>query len=342
MDELKEIFDQAKVINQLDTQTGNLIYCYDIFMFLLGEKSNNCKFSEFCKYYNMADGNLARAITLFLGYGPDASVEKAVEDAKIILKPIFTFEKSDYSTTKVEFLEGNHQIYQEFCKYLETGLVKSLERPGKDSKEAYMLAGVNSFLFVKPNKKEQIIKNEIKSYNLAKEMSLDKYILPVCSVKIIKSIENQIFSNITPLLPFDSVSLEKMDRMKPGSADGLLLQLIEHGDAHKLALWDYLIKNNDRHKNNIYCTPSGKLILIDQGESFKNHLSGHIPGYLRLSNFKQDKVFPLTKSHVELKKYVNELNVSDKDIQKTIDELKKTEERMDVAINKLWQPFVGK
>ena len=61
MDELKEIFDQAKVINQLDTQTGNLIYCYDIFMFLLGEKSNNCKFSEFCKYYNMADGTLARA-----------------------------------------------------------------------------------------------------------------------------------------------------------------------------------------------------------------------------------------------------------------------------------------
>jgi hypothetical protein len=199
------------------------------------------------------------------------------------------------------------------------------------------LAGDSSFLFVKPVKDENVVKNEIRAYKLAVDMGLSDYLLPLCSVKMQKS----DFALVTPLLSLDAISLDKFEKNRPGAGDGLVKSLIESGEAHKLALFDYLIMNADRHRNNIFVN-NGKLVLIDQGESFKKKDHGFVPGYLRLKDFKITKKMPLTKHYNELRQYIHNLNVSDKELQKEIDNIKSSTERMDVVINHLWEPFIQK
>lgn len=335
MENIEEIYKTSLLLDTLQAQTYSLVDYYDIFTFLLGDKSNDCKFSEFQKWYKKANEDVGRAITMFLGIGHDSSVQKAVADAKILLKSSIALQKSEKTFTKTQFLGGNHQIYDQFVKYINYGLVKSLESPGKTSKNAFFLAGESNYLFVKPVKKKESVENEVKAYNLAVEMGLDSYLLPVCSVELNKS----EYAIITPLLSFDSMSLDKFEKMREGAGDGLVKNLIDSGDAHKLALFDYLIQNSDRHRNNIF-VENGKIKLIDQGEAFKKKENSFIPGYLRLKEFKVTKQLPLCKNYVELRNYVNNLPVSDDKLRIIISNINKSLERVDVQVNELWAPFI--
>jgi hypothetical protein len=103
MSNTDEILKNSQILDILQAQAYDPVKDYDIFMFLLGPKSNNCKFSEFSKWMQKADGNLARAITLFLGTGWDASVEKAVSDAKISQNQSSVLKKVKKHSVKLNF-----------------------------------------------------------------------------------------------------------------------------------------------------------------------------------------------------------------------------------------------
>ncbi len=190
-------------------------------------------------------------------------------------------------------------------------------------------------MFVKPTEDVNKALNETKTYALAKKMGLAQYFMPSCAIKL-KKHSNSIpmTALVIEVLPQGSVSLQDLDKSRPGAADGIIKSLLEKGDAHKLATLDYLVSNHDRHKGNCY-TKDGRLLLIDNTECFKKRENGFIPGYLRSSSFKRDNRLPVCQDEHSLELWMKSLDLEQEYADKL--EIFKKSSNISQIINKIWE-----
>jgi hypothetical protein len=336
MDNFQEKLEEIQCVYSINRMILNIASNYDLFKFLIGEKSAFCDFKKFTYLWHKNDANLAKVMGDFLHKRADTIYIQAVEGAKQLYALQETIVKYDYSQYKIEYIHGDKQIFNKFQKNFHFSKKQTLSRPGQYSGDAVLIAFPKDKLFVKPTKNLEKALNETKAYELAVEMGLQDYLLPSCVVKISKnSTDEPTYSVITAILPYDAVSLDEIDR-RPGVADGILTALIEKGDSHKLALFDYLIDNSDVHKNNIYFC-NNKVILIDRTEAFLKKDAGFIPGYLRKSSYKVNKQLPVLKNDNILRQWLGQLSLGSH--QRIIDDLLKSKQNIDIQINKMWETY---
>ncbi len=337
MQNLSESLEEAQVAHGINSMMSTISSTFDLFKFLLGEKAVFCKFKDFIYLYNKNDANLAKVIADYLHRNLDTTYVMAVEAAKQLHAAQVSLQKSELLNSKIEFVHGDKGIFELFEKNFHFSKKMTLVKPGRYSEDAYLMAFPREKLFIKPTETLEKALNESKAYDLAKEMGLQKYLLPSCTVKIKKNQNSEQFAVIMQILPFGAISLDSLDSQKPGSKDGIIKNLVESGDAHRLALFDFLIGNQDRHQNNIF-VDGNKLLLIDHTERLEKKENGFIPGYLRLNSFKLDKQLPICKNELELKQWLSSLQISNSDYLNKVQEISKSE-KPSIAINNLWYNY---
>lgn len=339
MDNLESQLQDAQTAYSINRMMSTISSSFDLFKFLIGEKAIYCRFEQFLYLYHKNDGNLAKIVSDFLQKNSFTTYTVAVEAAKQLYSAQNVLQKFDYSQVKAEFLHGDKLIFELFEKNFHFSKKNVLTKPGQYSENAYLIAFPNQKLFVKPTDTLEKALNESKAYVLAKELGLSQYFLPSCTIKLKKHQNNEQFAVVTSILPYGYISLDDLENQKPGANDGFIKSLVNEGVAHKLALFDYLINNSDRHKNNIYVS-GNKFFLIDHTEAFIKKKDGFVPGYLRLSSYKIDKCLPICKNELEIKNWLLNLQVSDGEYNQKIQALK-SESSPSIAINKLWHEYYG-
>jgi len=232
----------------------------------------------------------------------------------------------------IKFLDGDKELYESLKKSFDNGLTKSVDCPGQNSK-AYLLTSTTNSYFIKPfidNSWEK----EIVAYKLAKKMGLDDFFLPVTAFVMQKN-DKTVHFTANEMLKDDFLSIQDLEFEREGSMNGILQKYIDSGTAHKLAIFDYLIKNKDRHRGNVL-TNGNSILLIDHDQSFsdKNYW---IPSYLRKNDWKQGDVLPLCKQIHELEHWFKNLSFKSTFFQKRYEEIMQAPgKRLDEKINNLW------
>ncbi len=231
--------------------------------------------------------------------------------------------------SNIQFLDGEISLFNEVKKCFETGLVKSVDNPGKNQL-VYLLSNTTDQFFIKPVQDESW-KKEIIAHKLAKNLGLEKYFLPVIAFKA----KDMVFT-ATPMLSDDFFAIQDFEAERPGSMNGILQKAIDSGDAHKLAVFDYLIKNYDRHRSNVQ-TDGTKIVLIDHDHAFESY--GHwSPAYLRLNTWKAGDALPLCKNYADLSAWFDKLSFKNPILQTGLDDIKAAPGiRIDSKVNSLWQ-----
>jgi len=231
----------------------------------------------------------------------------------------------------IKFLEGDKELFNSLKKGFETGLTKAIDAPGHNSL-TYLLSTATDSYFIKSNDNW---KKEIIAYNLAKKMGLESFFLNTAAFELVKDEKSTYFS-VNNMLKEDFIAIQDLEYEKQGSMDGILQKYIDSGEAHKLAIFDYIIGNKDRHRGNVL-TNGSQIVLIDHDQAFsdKNY---HIPAYLRKSDWKDGADLPLCKNIVELEDWFNKLSFKSEFLQKRYDEIKNFPGiRLDEKINYLWR-----
>lgn len=340
MDNLQEQFEEAQTVYSINRMMGTLASSFDLFKFLLGEKARYVKFERFLYLYHKNDANLAKIIADYMQRSMDSKWIHAAEAAKQLQSLQQSIQKHDYSQLKVELIHGDRQIFDTFDKNFHFSKKNTLLKPGRNSADAYMIAFPGSQLFVKPTESLDKALNESKAYELSKELQISEFFLPSCVVKIQKNTNSFQYAVVTKILPYGFVSLDELESQKPGSNDGFVKSLVDSGIAHKLAVFDYLIDNSDRHKNNIFISGS-KFYLIDHTEAFRKKETGFVPGYLRLNSYKIDKKLPVSKNELELKNWLCDLQLSDNTYVHKLEQMI-TDDSPCKSINTAWDKYYDK
>lgn len=233
----------------------------------------------------------------------------------------------------IKFLNGDKNLFESLKKSFEKGITKSVNCPGNNSK-AYLLNSTTEAFFIKPVLNSSWQK-EVLAYELAKIMNLQEYFLPVSAFKLEKN-NKEVFFSATPMLKEDFISIQDFEFETEGSMNGILEKYIDSGISHKLAVFDYLINNKDRHRGNVL-TNGKSLLLIDHDQAFsdKNYW---IPSYLRKSDWKDGDELPLCKDINELTNWFNNLSLKS-EFFKIRYEIIKTAPggRVDEKINYVWR-----
>lgn len=233
----------------------------------------------------------------------------------------------------LKFINGDKYLFERVEEALFYGLVKSLEEPGAHSQEAYLLAGEKCQFFIKPDKTNNYLK-EVLAWELSKKLGLQDYFLPVCAFELHKN-DKSVVATANPMMPEEYVSIQDLEHDREGSLNGILEPLIRSGIGHRIAFFDLLMGNKDRHRNNIF-TANGKIICIDHSEAFTKSEHGWIPAILRKSGYKKGQPLPLCENEYELRKWVDSLQFSKKEFQDKLEQIKSAPGRIDENINKWW------
>lgn len=339
MTDLQTQLEDVQTVYSINRMMSSMSSDFDLFKFLIGEKGAYCRFDHFIYLYQKNDANLAKVVADFLQRNLDTNFLAATEAAKQLYSAQQVLHKFDYSQHQIEFIHGDSFIFKDFERNYHFSAKNVLSKPGRYSEDAYLIAFPKQKLFIKPTESLEKALNESKAYMLSMELGISKYFLPSCVVKIKKNQKSEQYAVVTAILPSDFMSLDDLEQKKPGSNDGFVKSLVEQGLAHKLALFDYLIDNSDRHKNNIYIS-GNKFFLIDHTEAFIKKKDGFVPGYLRLNSYKIDKKLPISKNELEIKNWLVNLQVSDSEINKKIEHLK-DKPSVSIAINQLWDTYYG-
>jgi len=233
----------------------------------------------------------------------------------------------------ITYLDGEVNLFAEISKCFTVGLIKSVDNIG-NNQNVYLLTSTTDQYFIKPSDNNSW-KKEILAYQLAKNLNLDQYLLPVTAFQATNDKTTQIFT-AAPMLPDTFIAIQDHEAELPGSMNGILQKMIDSGDAHKLAVFDYLIKNHDRHRSNVQ-TDGSRVVLIDHDNTFSN--GGHwSPAYLRLSTWKSGDVLPLCKDYANLNDWFAGLNFKNPILQERLDEIKNAPGiRIDEKVNSVWQ-----
>ncbi len=337
---LQEHFNNIQDAYSVNAMMLNLDTCYEIFKFLLGEQAKFCDFKNFLYFYHKNDADLVSIIADYTHENDRTNVQIAVAAAKQLfsVKENHDIQKSDFDSFSFEYIDGDQGIFNDFVKNFEFSKKKALDIPGKNSKNAYFISYPQKRLFVKPTEDVNKALNETKTYALAKKMGLAQYLMPSCAIKL-KKHSNSIpmIALVIEVLPQGAVSLQDLDKSRPGAADGIIKSLIEKGDAHKLATLDYLVSNYDRHKGNVY-VKDGRVFVIDHTECFKKRENGFVPGYLRSSAFKRDKRLPVCQDEHSLELWMKSLDLEQEYTEKL--EVFKKSSNISKIINKIWEAYI--
>lgn len=233
----------------------------------------------------------------------------------------------------IKFLDGDKTLFEGLKKSFENGLTKAVSCPGNNSK-AYLLSSTTNNYFIKPVL-DASWKKEVIAYELAKKLGIDQYFLPVTAFKLQKN-NQEIFFSATPMLKEDFTSIQDFEFENEGSMNGILYKYIQEGISHKLAVFDYLIKNKDRHRGNVL-TNGTSILLIDHDQAFsdKNYW---IPAYLRKSNWKDGDNLPDCGNINELETWFKNLSFKSEFLQQRYNEIKEAPgSRIDEKINHVWR-----
>lgn len=327
---IEQEFERIELQKSLAMQARDLNTQYSIFKFLI-EPSYKIDYKYFCELFYANECNLARTVADYYHVPLSTNILQAVQSAD----QLFCCEEmihKNWDNCSVEYVDGDAKIFSVFEKNLGFGKVKFLSNPGRYSNKAFLLALPSERLFVKPVESLEKALTEPRTYKLSKDFGLDQYFLPSCAVKV-SSGQESFYAILIKSLPMDAISLDNLDRMKPGSNDGIIKRLIEEESFHKLGLFYYLIKNFDCHKNNIFVSGSN-LYLIDHTESFNQRPKGFVPGFMRLSSFKNTKELPLAKSEASFNDWLSKINPSDESIKEGLKLIKSSE-----TVNSLWLEY---
>ncbi len=233
----------------------------------------------------------------------------------------------------IKFLDGDKQLFESLKKSFETGMTKSVNCPGNNSK-AYLLTSTTNNYFIKPVL-DTSWKKEVIAYDLSKKLGIEELLLPVVAFKFEKD-NKEIFFSATPMLKEDFISIQDTEFEKEGSMNGILQKYIDSGMAHKIAVFDFLMKNNDRHRGNVL-TNGQSIILIDHDQAFSNK-NYWIPAILRKSEWKDGDELPLCKEIYKLEEWFNNLSFKSEFFQKRLNEIKNASgKRIDEKINNSWR-----
>ncbi len=233
----------------------------------------------------------------------------------------------------ITFLDGDKELFEALKKSFEYGMTKSVDCPGHNSK-AYLLTSTTNSYFIKPVLNNSW-KKEIIAYELAKKLGIEDFFLPVAGFKLSKNNE-EVFFSATSMLKEDFISIQDTEFEKEGSMDGILTKYIDNGAAHKLAVFDYLINNKDRHRGNVL-TNGEKILMIDHDQSFSDK-NFWIPAYLRKSNWKNGDELPLCKEITKLEEWFKNLSFKSEYFQKKYNEITNASgKRLDEKINNSWR-----
>lgn len=339
MDNLQDQFEEAQTVYSINRMMGTCASTFDLFKFLLGEQARYIKFERFLYLYHKNDANLAKIISDYMQRSMNSNWIQAAESARQLQAAQQSMQKHDYSQLKIELIHGDKQIFDVFDKNFHFSKRNTLLKPGRNSADAYMIAFPGSQLFVKPTESLEKALNESKAYELSKELKISQFFLPSCVVKIKKNSNSFQYAVVTKILPYGFVSLDELETQKPGANDGFVKSLVDAGTAHKLAVFDYLIDNSDRHKNNIFIS-GNQFYLIDHTEAFRKKENGFVPGYLRLNSYKIDKKLPISKNELEIKNWLVSLQLSDIKYVHKLEQLI-TDNSPCKAINAAWEKYYG-
>lgn len=232
----------------------------------------------------------------------------------------------------ITFIDGDLSLFNDLKKSFENGLTKSVDNPGKNSK-AYLLTSTTNSYFIKPFKDNSYQKETI-AYDLAKKLGLQDFFLPVVTFALEKNDVKAYFS-ANAMLQDDFMAIQDLEFEKQGAMDGILQKYIDSGISHKLAVFDYLMKNKDRHRGNVL-TDGRSILLIDHDQSFSDR-NYWIPAYMRKSDWKEGDVLPLCKQVHELQHWFDNLSFKSEYFKQRYNEIKESVgDRLDEKINNVW------
>ncbi len=337
MNNLASEFEETQTAHSVHRMINSMASDFDLFKFLAGEKARHTRFENFIHLYHKNDANLARVLADFLRQNYNSSWTLIVDAARKLRDSQAPLAKRDLSSDIIEFVHGDKQIFDLCDQNYHFSKKQILANPGRHSANAYLIAFPQSKLFIKPTETLEKALHESKAYELSKELGLQEYLLPSCVIKIKKSKKTEQFAVVTKILPFDCVSLDRLDEIKPGANDGFVKSLLKNGLSHKLALFDYLLINGDRHKNNIFLN-GNKFYLIDHTEAFEKKEKGFIPGYLRLMSYKINKTLPVSEDDVNIRNWLQKLSLEDENSNKVVKKLMESKSPS-AAINDLWKKY---
>ena len=310
---------------------------FNLFKFLVGEKARYARFENFIHLYHKNDANLGRVIADFLHQNYNSSWAFTIEAARQLRDSQAPLAKKDFSSDIIEFVHGDKQIFNLCEQNYHFSKKQIIANPGRYSANAYLIAFPQSKLFIKPTETLKKALNESKAYELSKELGLQEYLLPSCVIKIKKNQKTEQFAVVTKILPFECVSLDRLEELKPGANDGFVKSLLKNGLSHKLALFDYLLINADRHKNNVFLN-GNKFYLIDHTEAFEKKEKGFIPGYLRPMSYKINKTLPVSEDDAGIRNWLQKLSLEDENSNKVVKKLLESKSPS-AAINDLWKKY---
>lgn len=333
--ELQEQIQEVQAAFCINRQLQTVAKDFELFKFLVGDQSKDCKFDRFLHLWHSSEGDLASAINAFLHQNDLGNTRLAVQAARNLFALEEILAKSEFLDGEAKYVAGNNHLFDQFAKNYNSSEKTLLANPGRHSSEAHIIAFSSAKMFVKPVKDIERGLHEVKAYDVAKKMGLEEYLLKSCLVSI-KGKEKPKAAVVTEILPYDAIPLEQFMKEKPEKADAFLQKMIDNGDAHKLALFDYIIDNSDAHRNNLFYY-NNKLISIDHTEAFRKRDVGFIPGYLRKSDFKKTNKLPIAseKGDENIKNWLFNLKIEDKSVIHHLLEAKSPS----VAINRLWEEY---
>jgi hypothetical protein len=304
MQDLQKHFEEVQTAHSINQMLNTISSNFTLFKFLVGDRARYCDFKKFLYLYHKNDANLAKIVADYVQLPYNSNFMIAANAARQLFATQESLQKSDYSKYNLEFVDGDEKLFAILEKNFHFSIKKQLSKPGRFSNDAYLIAFPSHKMFIKPTETLEKALNESKAYKLSQQLGISEYFLPACVIKMNK----KDYAVVSQILPNDCMSLDELEHSKPGSGDGIIKSLVDNGDAHKLAVFDYLIDNSDRHKNNIFVS-GNKIFLIDHTEAFVKKESGFIPGYLRESTFKLTKQLPICKNELSLKQWLENLQL---------------------------------
>lgn len=144
--------------------------------------------------------------------------------------------------------------------------------------------------------------SEVLSHEIGKMLKLDNYLIPTTS--FVRDGKKYVAS---PMLDGEPLFATRKKKFTVGKASDQLNAVMDDADIKKVAAFDFLIRNTDRHTGNIFVTDKG-IKLIDHELSFNGFQPDPLPGvpslqgvmrYLVKNRAGTDSVLKYTKEEVK-------------------------------------------
>lgn len=191
----------------------------------------------------------------------------------------------------------------------ETSELKNFS-PGSGTSKFFKTSIDDQEYFVKeigkdalPNINTQMAEHaEVLSHEIGKMLGLDNYLVPTTS--FVKDGKKYVAS---PMLDGEPLFATRKKKLTKGKASDQLNEILDDADIKKIAAFDFLIRNTDRHTGNIFVTDKG-IKLIDHELSFNGFQPDPLPQvpslqgvmrYLVQNRSKTDSVLKYTQQEVD-------------------------------------------